>query len=224
MLTNATDENTSVEVSTQSADGGVLESLAEFRAGQEEFDRFFRDVFAEFDAILSEFTRSKERWQQQRRQIETDLARQAMELEQQRAELHAQRDQLEREGGHGDEKTLDQLRQARSERDTAVHERELLETELEAVRARAAELAEALEKQRIQAAEQQSQWIAELRQQRALLTTLTARLTEQKLAAARAPAASETDGDLALDSVVAQFEMLQKDVARRRTAASEARS
>jgi chromosome segregation ATPase len=302
----------SVDLSTQLADWeGVSDSLAEIRAGNEDFDHFFRDVFAQFDAILSEFARERDRWQRERRDIEADLARRAVELEQERNDLRIERERIERDGvqydGHAeaataketqlrerlqdidreraslretldaakkhaeqlaevsaqvgiardelartrldleqqrsrldaarsdvttsgpDEKTLEQLHAAQAERDAAVHERMLLEAELETLRCRTAELAESLEEQKRRASDQQTQWVGELRQQRALLATLATRLTEQKLAAVQPPAAtrgasraaSGGDGDPALESVLAQFEMLQKDVARRRVATPE---
>jgi chromosome segregation ATPase len=297
----------SVDLSTPLANWeGVSSSLAEIRAGTEDCDRFFRDVFGQFDAILSDFARERERWQRERRDIEVDLARRAAELEQQRNDLQVERERIKRDGvqndghaeaaaakesqlrerfeeiereraslretldaakqyveriaevgsqlgvardelararldleqqrsrsetsaGRPDEKTLEQLRATQTERDAAVHERMLLEAELETLRCRTAELAESLEEQKRRASDQQTQWVGELRQQRALLATLATRWTEQKLAAVQPPAATRgaqrstsiEDGDPALESVLAQFEMLQKDVARRKAAASE---
>lgn len=299
----------SVDLSTQLADWeGVSNSLAEIRAGTEDFDCFFRDVFGQFDTILTQFAREREHWQHERRDIEAELARRAAELERQRNDLQVERERIERDGvqtnghaeakesqlrerlqeverertslretldaakeyaeqlakvgsqlgvardelararldleqqrsrieasrsetaaGRPDEKTLEQLRAAQAEREAAVHERMLLEAELETLRCRTAELAESLEEQKRRASDQQTQWVGELRQHRALLATLATRLTEQKLAAVQPPAAtrgtsratSGEDGDPALESVLAQFEMLQKDVARRRAAASE---
>jgi hypothetical protein len=149
------------------------------------------------------------------------------DLDEQRAKLDMSRAQGAAAGP--DEKTLARLRAAEEQRDAAHGERALLEAELETLRCRAAELAESLEEQKRQASQQQAQWVAELRQQRALLTTLASRLTEQKLAAVQSPAGprgaarSEGDGesDPALASVMAQFEILQKDVARRRNATSD---
>jgi chromosome segregation ATPase len=302
----------SVDLSAQLADwDGVSDSLAEIRAGHEDFDRFFREVFEQFDAILSQFAHERDRWQQQRREIEADLGRRAAELERQRAELQVERERVLAESrqtdGHAavaqekenqlrerleeaererlalhealeaaraqasqlaplgaqvagardaltqakrdldeqrakqeaaraqtatagpDEKTLARLRAVEEERDAAGRERLALETELESLRCRAAELAEALEEQKRQAGQQQTQWVAELRQQRALLTVLASRLTEQKLAAVQAPAGGrgaarlegEGEPDPALASVMAQFEILQQDVARRRSSLSE---
>jgi len=156
-----------------------------------------------------------------------ELTRTRLDVERRQGELEAMR-----EGSTGalpDEKVLEQLHGIQQERDAALRERALLESELEALRCRAAELTESLEEQKKLSSEQHAQWVAELRQQRALLATMASRLTEQKLAVVQSsgqnPSAprpmSGDDADSALESVVAQFELLRKDVARRRGAASE---
>jgi len=119
-------------------------------------------------------------------------------------------------------------------------ERAVLETELEAVRNRAAEMAEALESQRRQSAEERALWTEELKRLRGLMEALAERQAEEERppatvpmvragacpanppqeAAAPAPAAGPTaDPDPLLNSVMAQFQMLQKDLARRRKSA-----
>ncbi|OHB70407.1 MAG: hypothetical protein A2V70_16705 [Planctomycetes bacterium RBG_13_63_9] len=110
-------------------------------------------------------------------------------------------------------------------------ERRMLESELETVRNRAAEMAESLADQKRLSAQQQSQWADELKRMRRLLESMSVRLAEAEIAQSnarsepRGPASGGSDGhvaseedDAALDSVVAQFEILQKDLARRRAA------
>jgi len=121
----------------------------------------------------------------------------------------------------------------RRERAEARHEQTVLETELEAVRARAAELTEALEAQRREAAENHAQWVDELRRQRLLLEDLARLVVERSSSSAASSAAAPTPGapvpdvqaaDSALESVMAQFEMLQRDVARRRSKAAKSQA
>jgi len=106
-------------------------------------------------------------------------------------------------------------------------ERTLLEGELETVRNRAAEMAESLAEQKRGLARQQTQWADELKQMRRLMEALSRRLSETPPAPAAAPqpaapsasgaeAGHSSDDDPVLDSVMAQFQMLQQDLARRR--------
>ncbi len=122
------------------------------------------------------------------------------------------------------------LRQAEEERSHWEGERQSLETELETLRQRAADLAESLESQKRLLAQQQSEWSEELRRQRRLLEGVAERIAQQPEVefpahGSTAPAAVTADpaqeagagsGDAVLDSVMVQFEMLQKDLARRR--------
>ena len=303
----------SVDLSAELADwDGVSDSLAEIRAGHEDFDRFFREVFEQFDSILTQFARERDRWQQERREIEADLGRRAAELEQQRGRgsdragtacegrpaerrpcrgRRGEGSSVAREAGRDGARACVIARGASTPRGrrfrkwprsvpnwptrgtpwprpgatwtssargsmrrgpggaaagpTKKPSRGSAPPKRSATpRARSGpcskrswsrcvaarpRLVESLEEQKRQASQQQAQWVAELRQQRALLTTLASRLTEQKLAAVQSPASprgaarSEGDGesDPALASVMAQFEILQKDVARRRGATSD---
>lgn len=118
------------------------------------------------------------------------------------------------------------------ERRQAEMERRELEVELEAVRNRAAELAENLVRQQTDQSLQQSQWGDELRRMRSTMEDALRRIAESALAAAdpqneipvsthdtpQLPAvgAESKQADPVLDSVMAQFEMLQRDIAKRR--------
>jgi chromosome segregation ATPase len=104
-------------------------------------------------------------------------------------------------------------------------DRAVLEKELEGVRNRAAELAESLAEQKRLAAQQQSQGNAELQRMRQLLETIAKqnREVESSVSSAESavPLASKSEApaaasDPVLGSVLAQFEMLQQDRARRR--------
>jgi chromosome segregation ATPase len=100
-------------------------------------------------------------------------------------------------------------------------ERALLESELENVRNRAAELTESLNEQKLAAAERQSHGDEELRHMRLLLETIARRQLEAERLAAKYQAAasgSSPAADPVLGSVLAQFELIEKDCARRREA------
>lgn len=71
--------------------------------------------------------------------------------------------------------------------------------------------------------DQQTAWAEELRRMRRLMETLVERQSASASASPPPPAEkpvaiepASPSGDPALDSVMAQFEMLQRDVARRR--------
>ena len=137
-----------------------------------------------------------------------------------------------------DDDLQEKFRQVDRQRQLLEQERAVLESELEAVRNRAAEMAETLAQQKRQMAEQRQQWNDELRRMRRLLERLTGQLADQPsspraereeteepaqgaVASQTVSASSATVGDAVLDSVMAQFQMLQKDRARRREMAVE---
>ena len=179
---------------------GVRDALAEMRASHGEFEQFFAGVFTELDALAGELSSAG----QQLRETASAPAP---------AEPAA--------GLPAD--TVHELLQLQQERTQ-------LEFELESVRGRTAELAEALAEQKRVSAQQQVQWSDEFRRIRTLLEGLPARRVEEPPAgppvvrprrdAQPAPQpAQAAAADPVLDSVMAQFEILQKDLARRRAAA-----
>lgn len=104
-------------------------------------------------------------------------------------------------------------------------ERARLEAELEMVRDRAAEMSEMLAQQKREMAQERSQWTEELKRMRHLLETHSAGAVAPVREVPSAPVVAEShpapkapvpESDPVLDSVMAQFEMLQKDLARRR--------
>ncbi|MEA1950889.1 MAG: hypothetical protein U9N87_05860 [Planctomycetota bacterium] len=123
------------------------------------------------------------------------------------------------------EEMLARLQQLEEERSEVLQGRSVLEAELESVRQRAVDLMTALEYQKSLASEQQSQLNDELRRQRQLLEQVLGRLAELEIsppnpAVTNNPATSaETvaaETDSVLSSVMSQFDVLQKDIARRR--------
>jgi chromosome segregation ATPase len=176
------------------------------------------------------------------------LAQVADEFSHTRAELAEARRELERlRNGldHGadpaqaqpDQKAQEQLQVLQQERAQLDQERVVLETELDMVRNRAAETAEALAQQQRQMADERQQWAQELKRMRRLLEGLAGRALDHPPAARPQrtmveprrtngtspdePCAPRANGDPVLGSVMAQFEMLQKDIVRRRRESAE---
>jgi hypothetical protein len=147
----------------------------------------------------------------------------------------------ERTPGQTNERLETEVKALREQRDAMREERVLLESELEVVRHRAVRLAEELDDQKRFAEEQQSHWQEEFGRLSGLIEQLTVRLSQMESIGptARAGAAdhgskvSEGRGDTgsrsrreanrgrsdenaALESVRAQFEILQQEMTRRR--------
>jgi chromosome segregation ATPase len=132
---------------------------------------------------------------------------------------------------------LEELRRMETERAEWQQERAVLETELEAVRNRVAELSETLADEKRSVAEERANWSGELKRMRRLLERQPGPQVESAAVPMSAPPQSATGvppaepspaaasgGDPVLNSVAAQFEMLQKDLARRRKAGSQSKS
>ncbi len=121
---------------------------------------------------------------------------------------------------------IDQLDKEVSNSDSD-HERVALETELEMVRRRAAELSEALAEQKDQLTHQQALWSVELKNLRQIIDTQAggwSRQTVERTAASEQTVASPAPqresppppAEPVVDSIMEQFAKLQKDVAQRR--------
>jgi chromosome segregation ATPase len=158
-----------------------------------------------------------------------ELAEARREIQRQREELKTARADADQHEPDGQLK--EQLGQMGKERAEWDQQRVVLEAELDAVRNRAAEMAETVAVQRRQLADERAQWTGELKRMRRLMEAVTNRRAEQDPAAEshQVPANSQDLADLSaestskaaaedsvLHSVMAQFEMLQKDLARRR--------
>ena len=161
-----------------------------------------------------------------------ETQRRAGELSQVAADLAAAREDIlhartfaEAAAGQADQALQEKISELQRDRDGLQQERILLEAELEAIRNRAAEMAETLAQQKREIGEERSQWAEELKRLRRLMESFASRpaeperIVEQRPAPqASAPAAAKnsSESDPVLESVMAQFEMLQKDLARRR--------
>jgi len=174
------------------------------------------------------------------------LAQMTDELSQARVELTQARQEIERLRGDLDkvpnsaaspildEELKEKLERAEQERTQLEQERLVLETELDTVRNRAVEMTETLADQRREIGEERQRWALELKRMRSLLEALAKRQMQPpaasgppqtpvgvEAAAPVTPSAPASGDDPVLDSVVAQFEMLQKDIVRRRETAAD---
>lgn len=178
--------------------------MSEIAAGCDQSEQFFTRLFDDLDALLANLAQEHQAWLNEHQSAGK-----------QSEALRGQFQQLQRQ-------------QAAWEQD-----RVALENELEMARNQAAELTENLAEQKRQLETKEAEWTQELREMRRLLEMMAQRQLEQRendrsqpaLCAAAAPAANAAGGaagepatadDPVLDSVMAQFQMLQKDLARRR--------
>ncbi len=195
----------------------VRDTLAALRAGHESLDLFVGQLFSGLEAMRERLDQHDRRLKEERRQIADERSRLAAE----RAlwQTHKQQNTVE---GAGAGERLAELQRERTE----------LEEELETVRGRCEELAGTVAEQKRQLAEERAEWTAEFRQLRKILdkqSQILAQRVEQQpaplavvaAAAASAPASTSTHDsvDPVLGSVMSQFQLLQKDAARRRARA-----
>lgn len=178
----------------------------------EQVEREMADLRRDLDLAKSQASRAD--------QTAVSLASARGELAETRAKLAEVREEVERLRRQGAEATGPPPQVSDLE-----HERALLETELEMIRNRAAELTESLADEKNRIARERSEWTSELKELRTTLTAQTAagdiqasnvRRLAQPIAAERpALSAGDSGAHAVLDSVMAQFEALQKDRRRR---------
>jgi len=186
-------------------------------------------IATERDQAWKEVERRRSEVEQELAQARADLAEARREIERLRNGLQSV--STEAAQPQADPKLEQQLQQMAKEHAKLDQERLVLETELDTVRNRAAEMAETLAEQRRQMAAEREQWTQELRRMRRVLEAISAKQVEHRAdlgsrrefvelqetaAACPRSAAADGDGDPVLGSVMAQFEMLQKDITRRR--------
>jgi chromosome segregation ATPase len=205
---------------------------AEFRTAQEGSQQEragLHDVQEELRRAWAEFHAAQEELQRQR----GDLRETQTALEEHLARLAATAAELAEARSQSPAATVDAARQqqleqlldeARQQRASWEHERTAMEAELELVRNRAAELSETLAEQRHQAAEQQAALAGEMKRMRALLEAISGRMRSEPAAGSDPAKPPSQADDPVLDSVLAQFEMLQRDIAERRVSKSKERS
>jgi DNA repair exonuclease SbcCD ATPase subunit len=194
----------------------VRDTLAALRAGHESLDLFVGQLFSGFETMRERLDQHDRRIKEERRQLALERER----LTAERAKLQGQIQASASESPRGESSAdFDQ-------------ERAALEEELESVRQRCEELSGTVAEQKRQLAEERAEWTAEFRQLRKILdkqSQILAQRVEHHApaplavvpAAAAACAAPNGGGarapvDPVLGSVMNQFQLLQKDAARRR--------
>lgn len=218
------------------------QSPGENSNGRQEYEEFLEESLRRLEITLSEAVREQQAWEAEREEKQGQLEELAAELERRHQEIESQRERFFEEmlpaalekfqerveqlaerivpadaaGAAEAESRLEKILEERAE---ILQSRAVLEAELETLRQRAADLMGTLEEQKLAAA-QQNQLGEELRRQRQMLELLLQRTAELESIAAenktreKVAAGSE---DSALSSVLSQFEVLQKDIARRRS-------
>jgi chromosome segregation ATPase len=152
------------------------------------------------------------------------------ELARHSEELTAVRSQTQAASQEVESSIKNKIHDMEQQQSLLAKERAVMETELESVKNRASEIAELLAEQKRLSVPQQSQWADELQQMRTLLETLTRQITENKRQIEPVPAVKPASGvaavalgDPVLESVLAQFEILQQDRFYRRSETGESK-
>lgn len=222
-----------MQPSAQFADwNNVRQSLAEICASYDESESFFSGMFDRLEELAQELVRKQRAWAAQHEQSKSDLGREKAELAEAQRQVELERERLaEVQPTDGeavaDERLTAEVQRLEKERDQLYHQQQLLAAELDTVRNRAAEMAERLVQQQTELAAERAQWTEELKRMRHVIENLARQQASQPVAAQsprevdstatiRTTQAATPSEDPVLGSVMAQFEMLQRDVAERR--------
>ncbi len=208
----------------------MRQSLAVLCTSHDELARFLANTFGQLETLSAELSERQRAFVAEREASQRELSRAQGALQEQREALDASRAELPLRASSPD--SCDAA--LREQLHSLEQERTLLESELDSVRTRAAELAENLSHQQRQMAEDRAQWGEELKSLRRLVERLVLQTPERETvsvagtatltpAVANAPPGTSGSGaDPVLDSVMAQFTILQKDLTQRRKAAASA--
>ena len=226
------------EVPSCSTDGDDIDSVA-----AEELQRVLDEIRQQHDQWRAEQEASHAQIAQLAG-VTAELADTRRELTDVREEVLKRREELEcaalaevpscsTDVDDTERRKLDEkVRQLEQHESELQRERSELESDLEQVRNRAAELTESLAEQKRIAADQQTQWTGELKRLRQLMEGMSLMLSQGGTETSPPPAkpdkraepAEEVNSggeeDPVLDSVMAQFEMIQRGLARRRVGSS----
>ncbi len=205
------------------------EVLMALQAGSDGIEQFIDEVLSDMESMYRAFDKQREQYHQRYEKLENEKQRLTASLEESLNKVSSQ--------GETVDPTL-QIKINELEQD-----RQALEQELEEVRNRAADLAKTVGEQKRQMADERAEWTAELRQLRRILdkqASWIAQQTQQPPAAivnsldspnpvqqlqgqssAVNPNGCQTSNqpatrDPVLGSVLSQFELLRKDLQRRR--------
>ena len=204
----------------------IKQTLASLRSNQEAFASFVAELFGDVSAMQKRLVDLHQALEQERTQVAAERER-----------LAKQREQVVTADPHDDSDLQAKVTELEQERRT-------LEDELESVRLRAVDLETTLAAQKREMADENARWSAELRQLRRTLDKQAAWITQQtennadhwdeslqptqsvRASDQRTHPTSFPNGaparaaDPVVGSILSQFEILQKDVARRREQAN----
>jgi hypothetical protein len=192
-------------------------SWMEIRAGCQQFLEEHAElclVREEFRELATEFSTIREDVQCQRK----DMHELCANIESQISRLSTlTTDLVAAQSGPGQEAQIAEiLEHTRQQQVEWLQQRTVLEGELETMRRRAAEQTEALSEQKRIAGLQQAELAGELKRLRSLMENLTGQVRAEQVPAGENSKATPSE-DSMLKSVMAQFEMLQRDITFRRT-------
>jgi chromosome segregation ATPase len=216
--------------SIETGSPAVEQTLNKLRASQAGLDALVVELFNELKSLHGELTQGRRTAREQNEQAERQIEQLTESLDAARsrlAEVEAElaaalEEAAAREAARADEPAVDES--AQRERDELLVERDALESQLETVRDRAADLVERLEREQREFAEERRQLQNELsRLNRSLVERPAAQPAPPDGARATVPMSavkSEVQENPVIDSVMAQFQMVQRDAARRRNNAA----
>jgi len=202
-------------------------ALGEIHACCADFEHFFGDVCGQLGSMAGELAEQQQLWNTRQEQAAKEL--------QQQADDSAKDDNL----------LQDRCRQLEQQHTQLQQERREMESQLETVRNRAAEMTDAVAEQKRIAEKQQAQWSGELKRMRRLLEGISGAILQREAVPYNGDSQPQAqpnttnnhhttdnpdtannhntaddpeaaDADPVLDSVLAQFELLQQDLAQRR--------
>jgi chromosome segregation ATPase len=201
----------------QAAEQETQQSWAQIRAGYQQFQgdqaelreirEACRQLCAEFSAIKEDVQRERQDLHELYANVEGQLSRLAG-LATELAEARTQ--------PAPDPQIADILEHARQQQADWQQQRAALESELDAMRRRAAEQAESLSEQKRLAGQQQAELSGELKRMRSLLEALAGQVRGTPAATGENGKPQPNESSV-LNSVLAQFEMLQRDITSRRS-------
>ena len=187
------------------------------RAGYQRFlddQPKLREIRESFRQIAGEFSGIKEDVQRERKDLHELYANVESQLSR-LSTLTAELTEAQARPVH-DSQIAEILEHTRQQQAEWLQQRAALEAELDAMRRRAAEQAEALSEQKRLAGQQQAELAGELKRMRSLLEALASQVRGGPVAPRRSTK-PQPDDSAVLGSVLAQFEMLQRDITFRRS-------
>jgi chromosome segregation ATPase len=205
----------------------VQEQIARLAAAAEDLTA----ARSEFQTVRGELARHGEELTVIRSQtlaasqeVESSIKNKIREMDEQRSLLEKKREEMEK----AVESNINgKIRDMEQQQSLLEKDRAAMEKELASVGNRAAEIADLLAEHKLTSAQQQGQWAEDLRQMRALMENLSRQFPQNKRQAESSPpkslsgVAAAASNDPVLESVMAQFEVLQQDRVFRRAESGE---